>query len=71
VPDLIEHDVDGLMFDPHRPADMKSVLEALATDCGLRQRLGAKARETATQRFHPRVIAGEHLRIYREVLSAS
>jgi glycosyltransferase involved in cell wall biosynthesis len=71
VPDLIEHDVDGLMFDPHRPADMKSVLEALATDCGLRQRLGAKARETATHRFHPRVSAGEHLRIYREVLSAS
>lgn len=71
VPDLIEHDVDGLMFDPHRPADMKSVIEALATDCGLRQRLGARARETATHRFHPRVIAGEHLRIYREVLSAS
>ncbi len=69
VPDLIEHDLDGLMFDPHRPADMGAALEALATDSGLRERLGAKARETATRRFHPRVIAGEHLRIYRDVLS--
>ena len=71
VPDLIQHDIDGLMFDPSSPADMRQVLERIARDVELRQRLGIRARQTALERFHPRVIAAEHLRIYREVLSAS
>lgn len=68
VPDLITHESDGLMFDPHDPADIRATLERLIREPETRTRLAAQGRITARERFHPRVIAGEHLKIYREVL---
>jgi glycosyltransferase involved in cell wall biosynthesis len=68
VPDLISHDVDGLMFDPHQPAEMRTCLERLVREPKTRERLGAAGVITARQRFHPQVIAAAHLEIYREVL---
>lgn len=71
VPDLISHDLNGLMFDPHDPSDMISCLENLVRDPTTRARLATQARITADKRFHPRIIASEHLHIYREVLELS
>jgi glycosyltransferase involved in cell wall biosynthesis len=69
VPDLITHELDGLMFDPHHRDEMKSSLERLVKEPETRARLGAAGRITAQERFHPQVIAAEHLKIYREVLN--
>jgi len=68
VPDLITHDRDGLMFDPHDAGDMRFRIESLVREPELRSRLGVAGRITARERFHPEVIAAGHLRIYREVL---
>lgn len=68
VPDLITHDFDGVMFDPHDPDSMRGCLETLLHDPSMCARLGTQGRITAMERFHPKVIAGEHLKIYREVL---
>lgn len=68
VPDLITHDFDGVMFDPHDPDSMRGCLETLLRDPSMCARLGTQGRITAMERFHPKVIAGEHLKIYREVL---
>lgn len=68
VPDLITHEQDGLMFDPNHPAEMRSCLERLVREPETRSRFGAAGRSTALERFHPKVIAEEHLKIYREVL---
>jgi glycosyltransferase involved in cell wall biosynthesis len=68
VPDLITHDQDGLMFDPSDPADVRACIERLVKEPETRARLGAAGRLTAQERFHPKVIAAEHLKIYREVL---
>lgn len=68
VPDLITHESDGLLFDPHEPADVRASLERLIRDPGLRVKLAACGRAQALARFHPRVIARDHVRIYREVL---
>jgi glycosyltransferase involved in cell wall biosynthesis len=68
VPDLITHELDGLMFDPHHRDEMKSGLERLVKESETRARLSAAGRVTAQERFHPKVIAAEHLKIYREVL---
>jgi glycosyltransferase involved in cell wall biosynthesis len=70
VPDLITHDFDGVMFDPHNLEDMRSCLEGLVREPAKAARLGAQGRVTAMERFHPKIIAGEHLKIYREVLGA-
>lgn len=68
VPDLITHELDGLMFDPNNPADVKACIERLVKEPETRARLGAAGRFTAQERFHPKVIAAAHLEIYREVL---
>jgi len=68
VPDLITHEQDGLMFDPNHPDEMRSCLERLVREPETRSRFGAAGRSTALERFHPKVIAEEHLKIYREVL---
>jgi glycosyltransferase involved in cell wall biosynthesis len=69
VPDLVSHDSDGLMFDPHDANDMRNCIEKLVQDTETRERLGVAGRQSALKRFHPRIIASEHLRIYREVIS--
>ena len=69
VPDLIAHDQDGVMFDPHHSGEMRSCLERLVRDPETRARLGAAGRITARERFHPKVIAAAHLEIYRELLN--
>ncbi len=70
IPDLVTHKIDGLMFDPHSPTDLKATIESLVRDPALRNKLGSAARITAQERFHPKVIAAEHLRIYREVIAS-
>ena len=69
VPDLITHGSDGVMFDPHDPEDIRSCLEGLVRDPVMGARLGVQGRITAKERFHPKIIAEEHLKIYREVLA--
>lgn len=68
VPDLVSHDSDGLMFDPHDANDMRTCIETLLQDTETRERLGAAGRQSALKRFHPRIIAEKHLEIYQEVL---
>jgi glycosyltransferase involved in cell wall biosynthesis len=69
VPDLITHEMDGLMFDPNDPADMRACVERLVKEPKSRASFGIKGRITASERFHPKVIAERHLQIYQEVLN--
>jgi glycosyltransferase involved in cell wall biosynthesis len=68
IPDLVSHESDGLMFDPHDPADIRSCIERLVRDPALCANFAARGRTKALEKFHPKVIAAEHVRIYREVL---
>ena len=68
IPDLVDHETNGLMFDPHDPADVRKGIERLVNEPETRARLGTAGRITAQERFHPKVIATGHLKIYREVL---
>ena len=71
VPDLITHECDGILFDPHDPENVRASLERLIREPDLRVNLAACGRTKALERFHPRVIAGEHVNIYREMLGLS
>ncbi len=68
VPDLVEHERDGLLFDPHDPADVQSCIERLIHDSALRANFAIRGRTKALEKFHPQKIAERHLEIYREVL---
>ncbi len=68
VPDLIQHEVNGLLCDPERPETFAAAVARLLADRDFAARLAATAQAQARQRFHPLVIARKHLEIYREVL---
>ena len=68
VPDLLEPETTGLFCDPLAPESFLQGVTRLLTDATLRQRLTAAAKTEARRRFHPTVIAREHLAIYRDVL---
>jgi len=68
IPDLIDHGVNGLLFDPRDPADMRStVLKLLHPEVS--QKIAAEARERARERYHPTEISRRHIEIYQEVLN--
>jgi glycosyltransferase involved in cell wall biosynthesis len=68
VPDLIEEGLTGLFCDPLDPVSMRSAVEKALADPSAAARMADRAKRLARERFHPLVIAREHLKIYREVL---
>jgi len=68
VPDLIRHEADGLMFNPHDPLDIRKTVERLVENPGLGETMAAEARKKAFHEFHPREIAIRHVEFYREIL---
>ena len=69
VPDLIEHGVTGLLCNPDHPDSFRDAVARLLDDRPFALQLAANAKSRARQRFHPAVIAQNHLDIYREVLA--
>ena len=51
TPELIEHDVNGLLVFPRDPAALAATLERAIVDPALRSRLAAAGRRTVTARF--------------------
>jgi glycosyltransferase involved in cell wall biosynthesis len=69
IPDLISDGIDGLMFDPSQPEAIRSTLETLIHQPSLRSTIGQEAKRKALGHFHPKVIAQQHLDLYRECLN--
>jgi glycosyltransferase involved in cell wall biosynthesis len=68
VPDLITEGKTGMMFDPQDPDTMRMVTAAMIECPNLRTRLGNAVKAEALKRFHPKVVAESHLKIYRDIL---
>ncbi len=68
VPDLIQHEVNGLLCDPQKPETFRAAAARFLDDHEFASRIATTAKQQARARFHPQVIAQAHLQIYREVL---
>jgi glycosyltransferase involved in cell wall biosynthesis len=68
VPDLIDDEKTGLFCDPERPESFREGIERILTNRPWAQQLAAAAKAEALRRFHPQVIARQHLDIYREIM---
>jgi len=68
VPDLIQDNVTGLLFDVESPAAMRDAVERLLSRPAEATAMAAAAKRYAADHFHPNVIARRHLEIYHEVL---
>lgn len=51
LPEIVEHEVNGLVVEAERPAELAAALARLIEDPSLRQRLGANARRRALEHF--------------------
>jgi glycosyltransferase involved in cell wall biosynthesis len=69
IPDLVEHDVTGLLFDPHEAADARNCIVQVFEDHLQTKRMAALAKQRAIERFHPVAVARRHLTIYADTLA--
>ncbi len=69
VPDLIQHELNGLLCDPAQPETFRAGVARLLEDRSLAVRLATAAKAQARERFYPLVIANKHLEIYREIVA--
>jgi glycosyltransferase involved in cell wall biosynthesis len=51
IPDIVEHDVNGLLVPPGDSAALAGALDRLVREAGTRARLARAARETAVHRL--------------------
>ena len=66
--EIVQHDVDGLLFPAGDAAALADELTRLIEDSALRKRLGTAARDAA-RRYDPAVIAPVVTAVYRRALS--
>lgn len=67
IPELIEHQVSGLLVPPANPSRLADAIQLLVENPALRKALGAAARARAVERFDLRRSAREHLDLCEEV----
>ena len=68
TPELLDDGATALLVPPRDAAALAEAIVTLLRDRALREKLGARAREVAGERFAPDGIARELLDVYREVV---
>lgn len=68
IPDLVEEEKTGLLFDPKEANQITETIARLNRDHEFSKRCRERCRNTAFERFYPKAIAKKHLEIYRSLL---
>lgn len=71
VPDVVQHEVNGLLVASEDVPAMRASLLTLQADAGLRARLGAAGREHVQKEFSQSVVIGKLQSLYRELAAAA
>ena len=66
--EIITEGQDGLFHEPGNRKQLETAIRRLMEDGALRERLGAKGRETVSRRFRPRAMIEQLERHYAEIL---
>jgi glycosyltransferase involved in cell wall biosynthesis len=67
-PEIVEHGVNGLVFEHGRSASLAAALLALGADRGLRERFGEAGRRRAERLFDARRYSSDLAALYAEIL---
>ncbi|WP_434130537.1 glycosyltransferase family 4 protein [Methylocaldum sp. GT1BB] len=69
-PELVQRDVDGVLYAPRNSMDLGELLRGLIDDRQRRVSLGANAQTAARARFAPERYAAQYCRIVQDTLAA-
>ena len=64
IPDMVEHGVNGFLFDPGDLDAMTEALKTLCAEAGLREKMGKRSRELAEEKFENSKIVDQLTAIY-------
>ena len=70
VPDIVRHEVNGLLVSSDDVAALRTSLLTLKADAGLRARLGAAGRDHVQKGFSQSAVIGKLQSLYRELAAA-
>jgi glycosyltransferase involved in cell wall biosynthesis len=68
VPDLIQHNFNGLLFDPSANSEIRAVVAMLVNDGLLAESFAARALTRCKERFAAASVARQHFNIYDSVI---
>ncbi|MBV8533838.1 MAG: glycosyltransferase family 4 protein [Verrucomicrobia bacterium] len=68
VPDLVEHNVTGLLCNPYKDTEVRDCVQLVLENPEHAQKMAIQAKQRAIERFHPLAVAGQHIKIYTEIL---
>ena len=71
MPYMVSHGETGYLIDPENPDDIARRLVDLLRDAGLRARMGTRAVEIATARFHPDAVARRTRELYLQIIGGN
>ena len=69
IPDMVDDGETGFLVDPNDAVMISERIARLLNDGALRRRMGQRAREVATVRFHPDSVARATIDVYRRVIA--
>ena len=67
IPELIEHEVNGLLIPPEQPGELVAAVQRLSSDADLRESMSRENRAKAS-RYSAAHMAASYESIYREIL---
>jgi glycosyltransferase involved in cell wall biosynthesis len=68
MPYMVKNHESGFLVDPTNVSEISKRLQILLTDKNLNLSMGERAKNTALSRFHPKVVAEQTVRVYKELL---
>ena len=68
IPEVIEHNVNGLLVSPGNPGELAAALEALEQDGNMRERMGKRGKEIYVKKFTMTRMIGLIENLYDELL---
>lgn len=68
VPELIDEGKTGVFCDPLDAGSMSQAVEKMLVDRAAARQMAARAKEQALARFHPKIIAAQHVEIYKTAI---
>lgn len=67
--EIVVNGVNGIVFDPDRPAELGSAMEKLAKDDALRKKLSQAAPSSVVKFLSPSRIASDYMDLYQRLIS--